>query len=209
MNVFLTGGNGGIGKVIKELLEAAGISVVAPSSEILDLKKEFTLPTDRFDGFIHCAGVNYLSPFSGIDYSSFEHLLHINTLSFIKLCSRLNINDSSNIIAIGSLYADATKEHRLQYSVSKHGLLGVVRTLALEMSGRKIKVNMVSPGFVDTPMTRKNNTTERIDYLNNNIPLGLVSSQSIAELCHWLVTKNTYITGQNIKVDGGYSLRGI
>jgi NAD(P)-dependent dehydrogenase (short-subunit alcohol dehydrogenase family) len=91
------------------------------------------------------------------------------------------------------------------YSFSKHGLFSMVKTLALEMAYNKIKVNMISPGFIDTALTRKNNTQERIQQLNNLIPLGLTSPEEIAKMCKYLIVENQAITGQNIIIDGGYN----
>ena len=90
-----------------------------------------------------------------------------------------------------------------------HAMFGAVKTLALEMAFNKVKVNMISPGFIDTELTRKNNTVERIEQLNNNIPLGLTSPSEIAKICVYLMKQNNAITGQNIIVDGGYSLVGV
>ena len=93
--------------------------------------------------------------------------------------------------------------------MSKHAMYGAVKTLALEKSLEGIKVNMVSPGFVDTEMTRKNNSSDRLNYLEKNIPLGLTDAWEIASLCVYLIKNNRAITGQNILVDGGASLKGI
>jgi NAD(P)-dependent dehydrogenase (short-subunit alcohol dehydrogenase family) len=88
-------------------------------------------------------------------------------------------------------------------------LLGAVKTIALEKASNNIKVNMVSPGFVDTPLTRQNNSQERINYLNQNIPLGLTNPLEIANFCLYLIQYNNSITGQNINIDGGYTLKGL
>jgi 3-oxoacyl-[acyl-carrier protein] reductase len=93
--------------------------------------------------------------------------------------------------------------------MSKHALFGAVKTLALEKSPFKIKVNLISPGFVNTPMTVKNNTLERINFLEENIPLGLTQAWEIGNLCLYLIKHNNTLTGQNLIVDGGYSLKGI
>lgn len=210
MLVFLTGGGGGIGSVIHKSLVDAGIDVIAPSSSELDLSGEFD--TSRYpevDGFIHCAGINNIAAHDKLKVGELYNLLGINTVSFVELCSKLKIKPNSNIIAIGSLYATSTKEGRIQYTMSKHALHGAVKTLALELAENQVKVNMVSPGFVDTPLTRKNNTQERIDYLNKNIPLGMTDPLEIANLCVYLIKHNQAITGQNIQVDGGYSLKGL
>ncbi len=210
MVVFLTGGNGGIGSIIRTSLIDAGVDVIAPSSSELNLSGEFDVSQyPEVDGFIHCAGINNIAAHDAIEVSELYKLLEVNTISFVELCSKLKIKSNSNVIAIGSLYATSTKEGRIQYAMSKHALYGAVKTLALELAHNKVKVNMVSPGFVDTPLTRKNNTQERIDYLNKNIPLGMTNPLEIGNLCVYFIKHNQAITGQNIQVDGGYSLKGL
>ena len=210
MKVFLTGGSGKIGRVIKHTLEQEGRRVISPNSEELNLNKNFDLSSySSVDGFIHCAGVNNISSYKDLNDYNMIYPYRVNTLSFIKICNQLKIKTKSNIIAIGSLYATQTRENRSPYTMSKHALLGAVRTLALEMAEKQIKVNMISPGFVDTPLTRKNNSKERINELNSKIPLGLTKPQEIANMCKFFTMQNNSITGQNIIVDGGYSLIGI
>lgn len=210
MVVFLTGGGGGIGSVIKKSLIGAGIEVIAPSSSELSLSGEFDATNyPEVDGFIHCAGVNTLARHDSICVADVFRLFRINAVSFVELCGQLKFRDGANIIAIGSLYATRTREERIQYTMAKHALLGAVKTIALEKSSDKVKVNMISPGFVDTPLTRQNNTKERISYLDQAIPLGLTDPCEIANLCVYFIKQNNAITGQNIQVDGGYSLKGV
>ena len=210
MKVFLTGGSRGIGLKIRNVLEKENIEVIAPTSSELDLSKEFNVEQyPEVDGFIHCAGINSLSKYDNLKRDDLYKLFEINTLSFIKLCSQLRIKPNSNIIAIGSLYATSTKEYRIQYSMSKHALYGAIKTIALEEAINSIKVNLVSPGFVDTELTRKNNSIERINDLKKNIPLGLTDPWEIGKLCVYLIKYNNSITGQNLIIDNGYSLKGI
>jgi NAD(P)-dependent dehydrogenase (short-subunit alcohol dehydrogenase family) len=208
MIIFLTGGRGGIGSTISKALKQAGINVIEPTSKELDLNSNFKV-NYKVEGFIHCAGVNNIKKHSDVTSEEFTNLFNINTFSFIKLCGQLKFTPGSNIIAIGSLYATNTKENRIQYAMSKHAMYGAVKTLALEKSSEGIKVNMVSPGFVDTKMTRKNNSSDRLNYLEKNIPLGLTDAWEIANLCVYLIKNNRAITGQNILVDSGASLKGI
>lgn len=210
MVVFLTGGSGGIGSIIKAALVKAGVEVIAPSSSELDLSGEFDATQyPEVDGFIHCAGTNMLTKHDQVRVDDLLRTMGINAISFVELCSQLKFRNNANIIAIGSLYATNTKEERIQYTMSKHALLGAVKTIALEKSVNNIKVNMISPGFVDTALTRQNNTKERINYLNQLIPLGLTDPCEIANLCVYFIKQNNAITGQNIQVDGGYMLKGI
>ena len=210
MTIFLTGGNGEIGSIMVDVLKKANIEVISPSSTELNLNKEFDVTYyPEVDGFIHCAGVNNLKSHDSIVLDELYNVFKINTVSFIELCSQLKFKTGSNIIAIGSLYATTTKENRIQYTTSKHALLGAVKTIALEKSVHNIKVNMISPGFVNTSLTRQNNSQERITYLDENIPLGLTNPLEIANFCLYLIRYNNSITGQYINIDGGYTLKGI
>ena len=72
-----------------------------------------------------------------------------------------------------------------------------------------IKVNSLSPGFVDTKLTRKNNDNQKIKEWENKIPLNrLANPNDIAEVAYFLCNDNKYITGQDIVVDGGYTIGG-
>jgi NAD(P)-dependent dehydrogenase (short-subunit alcohol dehydrogenase family) len=210
MKIFLTGAGGGIGQAIHKTLLNSDIEVIAPRSKDLNLSGEFDVSEyPEVDGLIHCAGINPVSQLDDIKVSDILTTYSVNTISFVELCSKLKIKNNSNIIAIGSLYATETRDGRLSYTMSKHALLGAVKTIAIEKSNQHIKVNMISPGFVDTPLTRKNNTKERIALLDELIPLGLVNPLEIANLCVYLINNNNSITGHNFIVDGGYSLKGI
>ena len=98
----------------------------------------------------------------------------------------------------------------MAYVCSKHALEGVIKTYACEYGRNNILFNCISPGFVDTKMTRKNNSEEKIKKIIERIPLNrLAESIDIAYTAYYLCSdKNTYITGQNIIVDGGFMAEG-
>lgn len=214
MRVLLTGNTGGIGKHIQNKLEKSGINVVVINSKFCDLASiqdlgNFLKNHKSFDGLIHCAAINPVASMSEVNFHDLERTFNINTFSFIKMCQDIEFTSGSNVLAIGSLWATGTKEGRGQYSMTKHALYSAVKTLALEMSNNNIKVNMISPGFVDTDMTRKNNSEEKIKSISDFIPLGLTAPTEIANMCEYFITNNKSITGQNIVIDGGYSIKNI
>ena len=97
----------------------------------------------------------------------------------------------------------------MTYSAAKAGLNGLTRALALELAPYHIMVNAVAPGYINTELTKKNNTPEALERIAEEIPLGRLGEPSeIAECVAFLCSpKNSYMTGQVIVLDGGYLCR--
>ena len=111
---------------------------------------------------------------------------------------------------ISSIYGFPARNGRLPYVASKHALVGIAKTLAIELGPSNILVNAVSPGYVDTKMTSANNDAATIERFRAGIPLGrLAEPAEIADVVAFLCGGgNRYLTGQDIVVDGGYSIGG-
>lgn len=208
MKILITGSTGGIGQVIAKQCTEHHHDVHCLLRNNHDLSKKVNINAQNIDALIYCAGINKPSSYKDLSEDNIQKTFRINVLSFIEMCQQIHFNDGANIIVIGSLYATETRADRLAYTMSKHAMYGAVKTLAIEMAKQNIKVNMVSPGFVLTPLTQQNNTLDRIQYLQNSIPLGMTQPSDIADVCIFLLN-NRNMTGQNIIIDGGYSLIGI
>src|SRR5205814_1677025 len=94
---------------------------------------------------------------------------------------------------------------QVAYTAAKAGILGLTRTLARELGKRQVTVNAVSPGYIDTDMTRASVTEENQKKLAEMIPLGRVgTAQDVAETVAFLASDAAaYITGQVLRVNGG------
>ncbi|WP_288521353.1 SDR family oxidoreductase [uncultured Brachyspira sp.] len=216
--VFITGGNGDIGSSIVEIFKINGYEVISPNSKELDLRdskliKEYFNHNNNFDIFIHCAGINNPSIIEDLDFNNIKETMQINTFSFYEILKTLIPYQKINggyILAISSLYGQISRAGRTAYAMSKHALIGLIKTAAIELGKYNIKVNALSPGFVDTNLTRKNNNDEKIKIINESIPLGSIAKPTdIANVSYFLCSeKNTYITGQDITVDGGFICGG-
>ena len=135
----------------------------------------------------------------------------LNLIAPIKLirgfAGKMKENRYGRIVNIGSIWAVVSKPGRCVYSATKNGIHGVTNTMAVELAPYNILVNTVCPGFTMTEMTKKNNTPEQIEELSREIPMQrLAEPEEMAEVIYFLCSEqNTYLTGQKITVDGGFS----
>ena len=108
------------------------------------------------------------------------------------------------IITIGSVVGSMGNAGQTNYSATKAGVGGFTRSLARELGPRNITVNCISPGFIDTDMTKNLNDDGR-DALLTRVPLGRFGApEEIAEVVNFLSgDAGAYITGENIHVNGG------
>lgn len=208
MRILLTGASRGIGNTIKKLFENGGYEVFSPTRMELDLSKKIILKDSNFDIVINNAGINPISEFTSIEYD--ELVMKVNYFSplhIIKQCIPYMIqNNYGRIVNIGSIWTILSKNGRSNYTSSKCAIDSLSRSITSEYSKYNILCNTISPGFIGTDLTYKNNSKEELDAIINSIPVNRLGiPEEIAELVYYLTIKNTFITGQNIIIDGGYS----
>lgn len=216
--VLVTGGNGDIGNCIVNIFNANGFSVDSPSRNVLDLSNSDNMLNQEFnyDIVVNCAGINEIKKLSDIDSSDSNNLINTMNINFfapyniLKLClPHMVKNKYGRIVNIGSIWEKFTKEGRSSYSISKSALHALTKSVAVEYSKYGILCNTVSPGFIDTKLTLKNNNGSELNKIIESIPIGrLGKSEEVASIVYQLCDNNTYINGQNIIIDGGYSCLG-
>lgn len=216
-NVLVTGGSGGIGKEVVNLFEENNYKVFAPRSKEMNLMKKDSIFkyiksfNIDIDILINCAGINPLAGILEIEDEDIYKVLEINFISNIRLIKAvlpsMIKNKFGRIINFSSIWSVVTKEKRLIYSASKSAINSITRNIALEVSRYNILINSIAPGYVRTPLTEQNNSKEEIERIAKNIPIGRLAKPSeIAQLAIFLASsKNSYITGQTIIIDGGYT----
>ena len=111
------------------------------------------------------------------------------------------------VVNIASIWSVVSRSGRTSYSVSKHALVGLTKSLSAEYASRNVLINTISPGFTLTELTKSTNTQEELNIIKDAIPMGrLANPIEIANAVIFLCSDyNTYLTGQNIVVDGGYT----
>lgn len=216
--VFLTGGARGIGAAIREELMLRGYEVVAPSREELDLSDPQSVEQYlgghhdlEVDILINNAGINTPQSLVEISQDHWKQSLQANLSAAFRLTQffapSMSKQGYGRILNISSIFSLVTKEGRGAYSMTKAALNALTRTAAVEFGPSGILVNSLAPGYVDTEMTRKNNSTEVIAALVASIPLRHLAEPShLAKVAAFLVSdENKYITGQTIVADGGFT----
>jgi 3-oxoacyl-[acyl-carrier protein] reductase len=217
LTALVTGASGGIGRAIVARLSREGCRMVQPPKDELDLlsPKSVAMYLSRFgppvDVLVNCAGINRLA--SGVEVSDADlsATLAVNLVGPVSLCRALAPQRVERrfgrIVNVSSIWSVVSKPRRLAYSISKAGLNALTRSLAVELARFNVLVNAVAPGFVDTALTRQNNSPEEIEAIRRSIPMErLAKPEEIAEVVAFLCSdRNTYITGQTILVDGGFA----
>ena len=227
---LVTGGTRGIGRAIALRLLADGAAVTVTGSkpdghapegcaylgadladpaqiEALAAKVTALAP----DILVNNAGINKISPFAEIDPGDFARIHQVNVVAPFRLIQAVLPGMKSRlwgrIVTVSSIWGKISKEQRASYSASKFAVDGMTAALSAEVAQEGILVNCVAPGFIDTELTRTTLGEEGMARLAAQVPCRrLGQPEEIAAFVAWLAgTENTYLTGQNIAIDGGFT----
>jgi 3-oxoacyl-[acyl-carrier protein] reductase len=226
----VTGGTRGIGFAIADRLIADGARVLVTgrtdsgqcppgaSTHAVDFASptqldEFcdVLQAESVDILVNNAGINAIAPFASITTTDFDRVLNVNLRApFLLTRAALPSMQRAGwgrIVNIASIFSVVSRSQRAAYSASKFGLDGLTAALAAEVVSDGILANCVSPGFIDTELTRRILGDDGVRAASAAIPAQrLGTAKEVASLVAWLAgPENTYVSGQNFVVDGGFS----
>jgi 3-oxoacyl-[acyl-carrier protein] reductase len=214
---LVTGASRGIGQAIAQQLAADGYKVLTPSRAEMNLESsksiDFYLSSlhQRVDILVNNAGINRIAALDAVNDKDVQDTLQINLVAPLQLIRAITLgmreNKFGRIVNISSIWSVVSRAGRISYSMSKTAINGMTRSLAIELAPFNILVNAVAPGYVLTDLTRHNNSEAELQKIGETIPLQrLADPAEIAKVVAFLCSdKNTYLTGQTIIVDGGYS----
>lgn len=235
--VLITGGTGSVGEALvrafagndyhvvfqfnhnQERAQAlAALPRVTPAQ--VDFAGPFELPKEDFDIVINNAGVNITDASTHeVEFPHWEETLRINVTIPFLICKAylpgMVARNWGRIINISSVYGLRGVEGNLPYTVSKHALSGLTKTLAKEYASRGITCNEICPGPIESEMmqriamriaeTEGGNSATYLREVREGIPAGRMATPSdVAELALFLSTDAaSYLNGVSVPLDGG------
>lgn len=225
--VLITGGTRGIGRQTAILFKESGYEVfvtyVKSSDEAEKLNKlgintiradvsdfdamlEAKKKIGSVDILVNNAGISHWGLLSDMKIEEWQRILDVNltgAFNCIKLFSPDMINKKcGSIVNISSMWGVTGGSCEAAYSASKAGIIGLTKALAKELGPSGIRVNCIAPGVIKTDMT-KNLSTEDLDALSEETPLGAIgTAKDVAEGILY-IAKAKFITGEVLNVNGG------
>jgi NAD(P)-dependent dehydrogenase (short-subunit alcohol dehydrogenase family) len=238
---LVIGGSGAIGGAIARAYAAAGARVgiagrdrarlIAAAAEIgakdyfaADVTRADTLDTlveevlrafGRLDILVNCQGITILKPAEDFTEEEYAQVMATNMTSVFFSCTRFGRHmlerKSGAIVNIASLAGVRGFPRAAAYAVSKHGVIGLTKTLAAEWADRGVRVNAIAPGFFMTALNREKMSSERKQRALARTPMGRFGEvEELAGAAVFLAAPGQrFVTGAVLNVDGGYLAAGI
>lgn len=172
---------------------------------------------DRVDVLVNNAGISLIRPAEETTAGEYRRVLEVNLVAPFLLAKafgrRMLAMGSGSIVNVASIAGLVAVSDRAAYNASKHGLVGLTRTLAAEWGGRGVRVNAVCPGWVKTEMDAADQAGGSYTDadITNRIPMGrFATPDDIARAIAFLADdgESSFVNGHTLTVDGGWSSDG-
>ncbi len=160
---------------------------------------------------VNNAGINIIKAQPDVTAEDYAAIDQVDLAGpyFISRAAAMRMSElgGGRIVNISSIWSVVSKEQRTLYTTMKTALLGLTRAMAVEWAASNVLVNSVSPGFVNTELTARSLTPDQKRDMAALVPLRrFAEPEEIARVVVFLCgTENSYMTGQNIVVDGGFT----
>lgn len=181
---------------------------VGQESQVQTLAKELVAKWEGLDVLINNAGINQDSLLMRLKTDDWDRIHQVNLRGAMLCCREFNKTMMRQrdgvMLMISSVVGEMGNAGQAAYSAAKAGMIGLAKSLAKELASRNIRVNAVTPGYIETEMTGAMDERAK-EMISNAIPLGRIGkAEEVAELCAFLGSPAAqYITGQVIGINGG------
>ncbi len=207
-------------EVLKEAVEELGEGAFYLSNDVSDTAslpafvEEIESKHGAIDILVNNAGINMKKFLTEVSDEEFQHIIQTNVNGLFSLtrevAKKMIPRESGSIINITSMAAMYGISDVTAYTSSKTAVLGMTRSLAVDLSPKGIRVNAIAPGFIDSPMLRKafDSDPERERKVLSRTPMGsLGDAEDIGAAAVYLASDAAkFVTGVNLPVDGGNSI---
>jgi len=187
---------------------------LSKTDDIVEWMRALAVRHGRIAGLANCAGIQSFHPLRALTAKALDRLLRVNTVAAAMLLKAIQLKDcgcdEASVVMVSSTAALLGVPANGAYGATKAAVLALVRTAALELVDRGIRVNAVAPALVETEMvqrTRQTMTTEAFEGMVRGHPMGIGRPEDVANsICFLLSSASRWITGVTLIIDGGVSL---
>ena len=203
---------------LKKIIKKLKVKYTSFNCDVNDYTKmkNFITKLKKLDILVNNAGTNIPESFLNVKKSSLETILNVNTkavFNIAQLCANQIIKLKSkqgSIINISSIFGIVAGQKRTVYSMTKFGVEGLTRGMALDLAKYNIRVNSVCPNIVLTPRTKKYFADKKYNkYIKENTLINkVVTVSDVATSVTFLASEaSSMITGTSIIIDGGWTAK--
>jgi NAD(P)-dependent dehydrogenase (short-subunit alcohol dehydrogenase family) len=207
-----------VGQLQEAGVPALGVTGdVASESFVRGLAERIAREHGALDGLVNNAGISLIAPAESVSAEQWQRVMNVNLFGPFLLCKYLGAQMLSrgrgSIVNVASVAGLSGIAHRSAYNASKHGLIGLTRTLAAEWGGRGVRVNAVCPGWIKTEMDvadQGGGAYSDADIVNRVPMARFASPEDVAQAIALLLDDErcAFINGVSLPVDGGWTADG-
>lgn len=206
-NVLIFGSSGTLGSECAKYFAEKKWNVLTSDRSVKEIDSYKNL-----NAVVWAQGSNFTASLQEMEKAQWDEIWDANFYFVVKTLKTLLDNNSlaanARLVVFSSIWEEVARKNKSAYISSKAAIGGFIRSMASELGDRNISINGLLPGIIDSPMTRKNLSTEQVNQIMDQTPGNrLVKPEEIASIVEFLASKNSQgINGQSITVDNAWTI---